>query len=451
MELEDIVNEEMLTTEDVNDMLEHTDKGRTKQTIRNCVTVLQNDPVLKKAIKRNELSGRMDIVKEVPWERRNNSPTVTDTDEYNLKMYLEEHYEITSERVIKAGIDIVSNENKYHPIRDYLESLVWDGIPRIENMLPHFLGAEKSKYTIGVMKMHMLAAISRIYEPGIKYDIMLCLVGSQGAGKSTFFRLLAVKDEWFSDDLRKLDDDNVYRKLQGHWIIEMSEMIATANAKSIEEIKSFLSRQKEVYKIPYETHPEDRLRQCVFGGTSNALDFLPLDRSGNRRFLPVMVYPGQAEVHILDDEAASRAYLEQVWAEAMTTYKSGDFKLSFTPEMIQYLKEHQRDFMPEDTKAGMIQAYLDRYTGSAVCSKQLFKEALNHPFDEPKQWEIREVNDIMNHCVTGWHYFSNPRMFPEYGRQKGWEREAPATDTSNGAEKIPEGFVEVTEQMELPF
>ena len=280
---------------------------------------------------------------------------------------------------------------------------------------------------------------------------MLCLVGGQGAGKSTFFRLLAVKDEWFSDDLRKLDDDNVYRKLQGHWIIEMSEMIATANAKSIEEIKSFLSRQKEVYKIPYETHPEDRLRQCVFGGTSNALDFLPLDRSGNRRFLPVMVYPEQAEVHILDDEAASRAYMEQLWAEAMTIYRSGDFKLSFSPEMVRYLKEHQRDFMPEDTKAGMIQAYLDRYTGSIVCSKQLFREALNHPFDEPKQWEIREVNDIMNHCVTGWHYFSNPRMFPEYGRQKGWERETKATGTSNRAEKIPEGFVEVTEQMELPF
>ena len=97
----------------------------------------------------------------------------------------------------------------------------------------------------------------------------------------------------------------------------MSEMMATANAKSIEEIKSFLSRQKEVYKIPYETHPADRPRQCVFGGTSNALDFLPLDRSGNRRFIPVMVYPEQAEVHILEDEAASRAYIEQMWAEAM--------------------------------------------------------------------------------------------------------------------------------------
>lgn len=165
--------------------------------------------------------------------------------------------------VRSKGIDIVSNENKYHPIRDYLESLVWDGIPRIENMLPHFLGAEKSKYTIGVMKMHMLAAISRIYEPGIKYDIMLCLVGSQGAGKSTFFKYLAIKEEWFSDNLDHLDDENIYRKLQNHWIIEMGEMKATITAKNIEQIKSFLSRQKETYKVPYEVHPEDRPRQCI--------------------------------------------------------------------------------------------------------------------------------------------------------------------------------------------
>ena len=280
---------------------------------------------------------------------------------------------------------------------------------------------------------------------------MLCLVGGQGAGKSTFFRLLAGKDEWFSDDLRKLDDENVYRKLQGHWIIEMSEMIATANAKSIEEIKSFLSRQKEVYKIPYETHPADRLRQCVFGGTSNAMDFLPLDRSGNRRFLPVQVCPEQAEVHILEDEAASRAYLQQVWAEAMTIYRAGGWKLTFSPEMVRYLKEHQKDFMPEDTKAGMIQAFLDSYAGDTICSKQLYKEALNHTFDEPKQWEIREINEIMNQCVTGWTYFSNPRSFAGYGRQKGWERERAATGGGNQAAEIPDGFVEITEQIEMPF
>ena len=160
--------------------------------------------------------------------------------------------------------------------------------------------------------------------------MMLCLVGGQGAGKSTFFRFLAIKDEWFTDDLKKLDDDNVFRKMQGHWIVEMSEMIATANAKSIEDIKSFLSRQKETYKVPYDKQPDDRLRQCVFGGTSNTLDFLPLDRTGNRRFLPIMVYPEKSEVHIMSDEKASRAYIEQMWAEAMVIYNSKKYQLALS-------------------------------------------------------------------------------------------------------------------------
>ena len=96
-------------------------------------------------------------------------------------------------------------------------------------------------------------------------------------------------------------------------------------------------------------------------------------------------------------------------------------------------------------------AYLDKYTGSMVCYKQLYKEALNHAFDEPKQWEIREINEIMNQCVTGWTYFSNPRSFAGYGRQKGWERAKAATSRGNRTSEIPDGFVEITEQMELPF
>ena len=437
------------TQEEIREMLEGTQKGGVKNSIKNCLTVFQRDPLLRGAVSYNILSERVDIVKPLGWERT--SATLTDMDMKYLLLYLEEHYGLTSEKKVENAIQIVANENRYHPVRDYLNSLQWDGTERIRYALHHFLGADTDEYTFEALKLFMMGAIRRVFQPGSKFEVMLCLVGGQGAGKSTFFRLLAIRDEWFSDDLRKLDDDNVYRKLQGHWIIEMSEMIATANAKSIEEIKSFLSRQKEVYKIPYETHPADRPRQCVFGGTSNALDFLPLDRSGNRRFIPVMVYPEQAEVHILEDEAASRAYIEQMWAEAMEIYRSGRFKLAFSPAMQRYLKEHQRDFMPEDTKAGMIQSYLDKYTGETVCSKQLYKEALNHPFDEPKQWEIREINEIMNQCITGWNYFSNPRMFAEYGRQKGWEREIPATDTDNPPEKSMDGFVEVTEQMELPF
>ncbi len=91
-----------------------------------------------------------------------------------------------------------------------------------------------------------------------EYDIALCLVGPQGGGKSIFFRLLAMNDEWFSDDLRRFDDENAYRKIQGHWFIELSEMGAITRAKNIEETKSFISCQKETYKVPYETYPEDQ-------------------------------------------------------------------------------------------------------------------------------------------------------------------------------------------------
>ena len=319
--------------------------------------------------------------------------------------------------------------------------------PRIREPTPEqkYQKGENHCYKVLTDYFHLLREWEKKYAP------MLCLVGGQGAGKSSFFRLLAVNDDWFSDDLKKLDDENVYRKMQGHWIIEMSEMIATANAKSIEEIKSFLSRQKETYKIPYETHPADRKRQCVFGGSSNTLDFLPLDRTGNRRFVPVMVYPERAEVHILADEQASREYINQMWAEAMEIYRSGNFRLRFSPAMNAYLKAHQKDFMPEDTKAGQILDYLERYSGSIVCSKQLYKEALGHDYDEPKQWELREINDIMNNAVTGWRAFSNPRYFPEpYRRQKGWERIRNDNEPDNSMDGFQEIPTEEMEQLGLP-
>ena len=412
------------------------------------------DPLLQGAISYNLLTERIDIVKPLWWSKQ--TATLTDTDLNYLMLYLEDNYALTSEKKIQKAIAIVADCNKYHPIRDYLNSLEWDGTERIRYALTRFLGAEESEYTYEALKLFMLGAISRVFKPGCKFEVMLCLVGGQGAGKSTFFRLLAVKDEWFSDDLKKLDDDNVYRKIQGHWIIEMSEMIATANAKSIEEIKSFLSRAKETYKVPYETHPADRLRQCVFGGTSNTMDFLPLDRSGNRRFLPVMVNPERAEVHILEDEAASRAYIDLMWAEAMFIYRNDPVKLTLSKDMDRELRELQKQFMPEDTKAGLIQAFLDNYDGTQVCSKLLYAEALNHPFDEPKQWEIREINEIMNNSIEGWTAFSNPRIFARYGSQRGWERTPPSgNELSATGSTLPDGFRELTEeearQMELPF
>ena len=414
--------------------LEVYQKGGVKNSIRNCVTVLQSDPNLKGAIALNLLTEKVDIIRPLGWAR--NGSTLTDMDMNYLLLYLEETYGLTNEKKVLNALKIVANENRYHPIRVFLNRLRWDGTERIRYALGRFLGSEECEYNYEALKLFMLGAIRRVFYPGCKFETMLCLVGGQGAGKSSFFRLLAIKDDWFSDDLKKLDDENVYRKLQGHWIIEMSEMIATANAKSIEEIKSFLSRQKETYKVPYETHPADRLRQCVFGGTTNRQDFLPRDRTGNRRFLPVMVYPERAQVHILADEKDSRTYFNQMWAEAMAIYRSGNYSLSFSGELNRYLQEHQQDFMQEDTQAGMIYAFLEDFSGNRVCSKLLYAEALGNS-NQPADWETRTICEIMNTgiangSIKGWVAYKNPKRYRLYGSQKGWERIHPISGKQLG-------------------
>lgn len=370
--------------EEVRNSLEQTQKGKVSNSVTNYKRVLQYDPFLKGAIRKNLLTERIDIVKNLGWYR--DSPTLTDVDIKYLLLYFEETYGLTVEKKLIDAVTIIANENRYHPVCDFLNSLQWDGTERIRFCLHHFLGSDTDEYTYEAIKLFLLGAISRVFQPGCKFETMLCLVGGQGAGKT--------------------------------------------------------------YKIPYEMHPADRKRQCVFGGSSNTLDFLPLDRTGNRRFVPVMVYSERAEVHILVDEKKSREYIYQVWAEAMEIYRSGNFSLKFSPAMNEFLKAHQREFMPEDTKAGQIVDYLESYSGNIVCSKQLYREALGHEYDEPKQWELREINDIMNNAVEGWKAFHNPRHFPRpYQRQKGWER---MKQPDNASENFQELTEEEVEQLEFP-
>ena len=213
-EIGEVLDTEMSTVEDIRADLARNDKGNTCQTINNCMLVFQRDPLLKGSIRKNELSGKIDIVGNLGWQRTSSS--LTDTDVYQIHWYLEKNYGLKNDRNINKAMNIVASENKYHPIRECLEKLKWDGQPRIDNLLPRYLGADHDDYTKEIMRLLMLAAIRRVYEPGCKFEIMVCLVGGQGAGKSTFFRFLAINDEWFSDDLKRMDDDNVYRKMKGH-------------------------------------------------------------------------------------------------------------------------------------------------------------------------------------------------------------------------------------------
>lgn len=405
----------------VRERLQQTAKNEIISNIYNFCTILKHDPTLQGRIKENLLTERTDIDREgLSWSQ--NTPTLTDTD-FDYMMFLcEQCYGISNEKKLRSAVRIVAHQNKYHPIREKLESLVWDKTPRIRHCLKHFLGAAEDDYTETVFLHFMLGAIRRVYSPGTKFEEVLCLVGGQGIGKSTFFRFLAINDEWFSDDIRRLDDERVYERLQGHWIIEMSEMLATNNAKSVEESRSFLSRQKDTYRTPYGTQAFDHPRQCVFAGTSNSKDFLPLDRAGNRRFLPIITEVETPEVHILENEAESRAYILQVWAEVMEIYKSGEYSMRLPKVITDRLLETQKSCMPEDDKAGIILGFLESYKGDKVCCRLLYEEAL-HQYDDPKKWQLHEISEIMNNYAKDWKHFDNPRNFgPRYGKQKGWER-----------------------------
>ena len=440
--LEETVKDAASTVPEIIEGLARKKNGEPQQTIGNCIYVLQRDPLLAKRIRRNELAGYNIIDGDVGWKRRGS--LLTNTDMNNLHFYLERNYGLGKVQAIDAAVDIIANENSFNPVIDRLENLHWDGKERIRFALHHFFGADLDAYVGEVMKMHLLAAIHRNYHPGEKYDICLCLVGEQGCGKSTFFRFLALDDNWFSDNVRSPHEKDIYTKLQGHLVIELSEMKAGTRDTDTEEMKAFITRQKDTYRTPYDKYPEDHRRMCVFCATSNDMHFLPFDRSGNRRFAPVRIHPEQREVHILENEKESRAYIEQMWAEAMELYRKGGFTLTFSAEMEEYAKQLQTDFMPEDTDLGLVEVFLEKKGYPRTCVKEIYCEVFNHLYsDKIPISESKKITDILRllkytDCGT--------RKFELYGKQKAWDRKPDPEEDAAG-----DGFVKVPEGEKLPF
>lgn len=444
--------------EELREMMDISDKGAVLSTRRNCALVFRHDPNLYGKFRYNILAQNVYVTGSLPWDRPDKGSALANSDLRAMHLYVEDTYGIKNAPTMDEALELVADENQYHPVRDYLNSLPpWDGEPRVRNALHHFLGGDTSDYTYELLKFFMLGAIARAFHPGIKFDYMLCLVGGQGVGKSTFFRFLCTNDEWFCDDLKNLEANDVYEKLQGHWIIEMSEMMAAINAKTNEAIKSFLSRQKESYRIRYDKLSEDRLRQCVFAGTTNKMFFLPNDRTGNRRFLPIICHDGEAEVHILDDEKASRAYFDQMWAEVMEIWNLGNVRLKLPSELENEIRERQQMFISEDVDGGLILAFMQETRYDRVCSKMLFKEALHNEFVQPQRWQTNDICETMNQLIKngklkGWRYFSNPKRFPgtDYGTQRGWEKIPEAEQQTGNKEDANRQLTLTDAFMELP-
>ena len=239
--------------------------------------------------------------------------------------------------------------------------------------------------------------------------------------------------------LCKIYEDNILGKLS-------DSRYATLDAQYEKEQKELTAEISTLEKAisDYEKHEKDADRFIAL-----------IDKYENFDELTITMLNEFVE-KILVHEAASRAFIDMMWAEAMFIYQNFPLKLTLSKDMDKELKELQKQFMPEDTKAGLIQSFLDNFKGTQVCSKLIYAEALNHPFDEPKQWEIREINEIMNNSIEGWKPFSNPRSFAKYGRQRGWERiPPPDNEPSATGSNLTDGFRELTEeearQMELPF
>ncbi|WP_322173929.1 virulence-associated E family protein [Acutalibacter caecimuris] len=331
--------------------LELDKAGNIKNTLRNLTIILENDPNLKPLVF-NQLLDGMEIKGDVPWKHP--SKFWRDADDAQLISYVDTHYGTFSARNYDIAVTKVSDDRSYHPIRAFIEQLPeWDGVERVDTLLIDYLAAEDTPYVRAVTRKTLCAAIKRVLAPGSKFDSMLVLNGPQGVGKSTLIAKLA--GEWFSDSLNLSDtkDKTAAEKLQGYWILEIGELAGLRKAE-VETLRSFLSRQNDIYRAAFGKRATPHLRQCVFFGTTNAESGYLRDTTGNRRFWPVKT-PGGGRKHSWE---LTEEDIRQIWAEVLVYVERGE-KLYLDASMETLAKAEQREAMESDEREGLVRLYLD--------------------------------------------------------------------------------------------
>lgn len=216
---------------------------------------------------------------------------------------------------IRSEIIAIAHEQTYHPIVDYLDGLVWDGNPRLDNMLRDYAEADDTEINREFGAKFLIAGVRRVKQPGVKFDTMLVFEGNQGTGKSSFAEILAVRSDWFCGSLSlKSDDKTKAELLAGAWIVEVQEMDGIRKA-STHELKRFLSTRRDKYRRAYGRDARTYPRQCVIVGSTNDQKYL-FDQTGNRRFWPVRA--GTVQLDKLRED------VDQLWAEAVVREAAGE-------------------------------------------------------------------------------------------------------------------------------
>ena len=322
-----------------------------KNTLRNLLLILNNDEKLK-GIVFNQLSDGMEIKGAVPWEHPGRF--WRDADDAQLISYIDLTYGTFSMRNYNIAVTKAADDRSYHPVREFLDALPeWDKVPRVDTLLIDYLGADDTPYVRAVTRKTLCGAVCRVLSPGCKFDTMLVLNGPQGVGKSTLISRLA--GDWFSDSLNLSDtkDKTAAEKLQGYWIMEIGELAGLKKAE-VETLRSFLSRQNDIYRASFGKRATPHLRQCVFFGTTNAEKGYLRDTTGNRRFWPVKT-PGGSRKHSWE---LSGEDIRQIWAEVLVYVKSGE-RLYLDGKMEDTAKSEQREAMESDEREGLVREYLD--------------------------------------------------------------------------------------------
>lgn len=418
--------------------LEMGEKGPLN-SLENFCRILEQDVRINGTICYNELAYRRWVRGDIPWEPEPVDRAWCNSDESWLRRWIWTQYRIKGKEELGDAITIAESMKRINPIREFLNSLEWDGKPRIETLLTDYLGAEQSAYNAAVMRVFLFGAVARAYRPGVKFDYCMILSGPQGAGKSTFLSRLAVNPDWFNDGLKTMDGDTakIAEQLSGRWIIELGELAAMKRTQDVEGVKQFITTQCDSYRVPYDKYPEDRPRVCVFAGTTNSLNFL-VDKSGGRRFLPVEVSVVEPTKSLFAPDW--RDDFEQVWAEAVHFYKASEYSLTLSDDMEREAEDQRECYQEEDLRIGLLQEYLDNTDKTLVCVPMLYNEALNE-FGKPTLKVSNEIHEIMRRNIDGWKLHPNKHgktRCGAYGKQICYVRE-----NYNALDTLAKGPVEL--------
>ena len=424
--------------------IDYDKRGKALPTIENAYIILRKDSELKGRLRLNEFTQREMVTGELPWDSRKELRNWTDTDDAGLRLFFEQKYAFKGAKSIDDAWSLIMHENSFHPVREYLDSLIWDKRERLDKFFIEYLGADEDEYTKAVTRLSLIGAVKRIYEPGCKLDTSLVLVGPQGCGKSWTIKKLG--KEWASDTLTTVQGKEAFEQIQGYWIIEMAELASFRKAE-IETIKHFISKQEDVYRPAYGRFVINHKRQCVFFGTTNTYDFLK-DNTGNRRFYPLDCHPQQVKKDVWEELTEEET--DQLWAEAVHRYKAGEKTYVNQKELEAQIKAQQEAHREVSPLEGMIIEFLQKKLPAnwrelslserrfhiqmydeiedkealvprdRICVAEIWCEMLNGDLQSLNRIKSLEISSVLNAIPNLERVKSNMRFDAVYGTQKGF-------------------------------